>query len=209
MRRGFESDNATLEIVPVPCHEDDMDAKKENSLAHRLLRTRTLLLNGPVGEDMAQEVVTQALILDADSHDPIRVIVTTPGGSVDFGFAIYDILRYVESEVICIGAGFVASMGVPIMLAAKPENRYALPNTRFMMHQPSMSGVAGQAKDIRITAQEIIKTRERINQLIADETGKSIDKIQADSDRDYWMSAEEAVEYGLISKIIRTASDLR
>lgn len=193
----------------MPCPDDELEGKKENPLLNRLLRTRTLLLNGPVGEEMAQEAVTQALVLDAESHDPIRVIVTSPGGSVDFGFAIYDILRYVESEVICIGAGFVASMGVPIMLAAQPKNRYALPNTRFMMHQPSMSGVAGQAKDIRITAQEILKTRERINKLIAEETGKSMERIQNDSDRDYWMSAEEAMEYGLVSKIIRSATDLR
>lgn len=188
---------------------EEKDNKPDSGLLNRLLKTRTILLNGAVDEEMAQEVVTQALVLDAESHDPIRVIVTTPGGSVDFGFAIHDILQYIESEVLCIGAGFVASMGVPIMLSAKSKNRYSLPNTRFMMHQPSMGGVAGQAKDIRITAQEIIKTREHLNALIAEETGKPIEKITADSDRDFWMSADEAREYGLIHKIIRSMNDLK
>ena len=181
----------------------------DGSLINRLLKTRTILLNGAVDDEMAQAVVTQALVLDAESHDPIRVIVTTPGGSVDFGFAIHDILQYVESEVYCIAAGFVASMGVPIMLSAKSKNRLSLPNTRFMMHQPSMGGVAGQAKDIRITAQEIIKTREHLNALIAEETGNSIEKVTADSDRDFWMSAEEAREYGLISKINRSVNEIK
>ena len=188
---------------------EEKENKPDSGLLNRLLKTRTILLNGSVDEEMAQEVVTQALVLDAESHDPIRVIVTTPGGSVDFGFAIHDILQYIESEVLCIGAGFVASMGVPIMLSAKAKNRFSLPNTRFMMHQPSMGGVAGQAKDIRITAQEIIKTREHLNALIAEETGNPIEKITADSDRDYWMSADEACEYGLIHKVIRSTSDLK
>ena len=173
----------------------------------KLLKSRTILINGPIEEDLGERVITQALVLDSDSHDPIRAVVTTPGGMVDVGFAIYDILRYVESKVICIGAGFVASMGVPIMLAAGREDRYALPNTRFMMHQPS-TGAAGVASDIRITAQEILKIRERLNKLISDETGQAIEKVAVDSDRDFWMSAEEAVEYGLVSKIVKNAREI-
>ena len=173
----------------------------------KLLKSRTILINGPIEEDLGERVITQALVLDSDSHDPIRALVATPGGMVDVGFAIYDILRYVESKVICIGAGFVASMGVPIMLAAGREDRYALPNTRFMMHQPS-TGAAGVASDIRITAQEILKIRERLNKLISDETGQAIEKVAVDSDRDFWMSAEEAVEYGLVSKIVKNAREI-
>ena len=173
----------------------------------KLLKSRTILINGPIEEDLGERVITQALVLDSDSHDPIRVLVATPGGMVDVGFAIYDILRYVESKVICIGAGFVASMGVPIMLAAGRVDRYALPNTRFMMHPPR-TGAAGVASDIRITAQEILKIRERLNKLISDETGQAIEKVAVDSDRDFWMSAEEAVQYGLVSKIVKNAREI-
>ena len=189
------------------CPEEEKEERGSGIITAKLLKSRTILINGPIEEDLGERVITQALVLDSDSHDPIRALVATPGGMVDVGFAIYDILRYVESKVICIGAGFVASMGVPIMLAAGREDRYALPNTRFMMHQPS-TGAAGVASDIRITAQEILKIRERLNKLISDETGQAIEKVAVDSDRDFWMSAEEAVEYGLVSKIVKNAREI-
>lgn len=189
------------------CPEEREDVPRKDGVWARLLKTRTILISGPVEEELAERVIAQTLVLDAESHDPIRVIITTPGGMVDIGFAILDILRYVESPIIGIGAGFVASMGVPIMLAAEKQNRYALPNTRFMMHQPS-GGAGGPATDIRITAQEIIKTRERLNRLIAERTGQPLEKVTADNDRDFWMTAEEAESYGLIAKIIRHAGDI-
>jgi ATP-dependent Clp protease protease subunit len=139
----------------MPCPDEEKEEKEERGvgiISAKLLKARTILINGPIEEDLGERVITQALVLDSDSHEPIRVLVTTPGGMVDVGFAIYDILRYVESKVICIGAGFVASMGVPIMLSVPRQDRYTLPNTRFMMHQPS-TGAAGVASDIRITAQ--------------------------------------------------------
>ena len=191
----------------MPCPEEEKEERGAGIITAKLLESRTILINGPIEEDLGERVITQALVLDSDSHDPIRVLVATPGGMVDVGFAIYDILRYVESKVICIGAGFVASMGVPIMLAAGREDRYALPNTRFMMHQPS-TGAAGVASDIRITAREILKIRERLNKLISDETGQAIEKVAVDSDRDFWMSAEEAVQYGLVSKIVKNAREI-
>lgn len=191
----------------MPCREEEKEERGGNIVSAKLLKSRTILISGPIEEELAERVITQAMVLDADSHEPIRVLVSSPGGMVDMGFAIYDVLRYVESKVICIGAGFVASMGVPIMLAATHENRYTLPNTRFMMHQPS-TGAAGVASDIRITAQEILKIRERINKLISDETGQPIEKVAVDSDRDFWMSAEEAVKYGLVSKVVKNAKDI-
>jgi ATP-dependent Clp protease protease subunit len=191
----------------MPCPEEEKEERGAGVISAKLLKARTILINGPIEEDMGERVITQALVLDSDSHDPIKVLVTTPGGMVDVGFAIYDVLRYVQSKVICIGAGFVASMGVPIMLAAGRKDRYTLPNTRFMMHQPS-TGAAGVASDIRITAQEILKIRERINKLISEETGQVIEKVAVDSDRDFWMSAEEAVEYGLVSKIVKNAKEI-
>ncbi len=180
---------------------------KSEGVTNRLLKSRTILIHGAVEEELAERVISQALVLDAESHDPIRVFITSPGGSVDVGFAIYDILRYVESEIVCIGAGFVASMGVPIMLSAKKANRFALPNTRFMIHQPSGGG-GGQATDIRITAQEILKIRERLNRLIAEETGQTVEKVTSDNDRDFWMTADEALNYGLIARVVKSAAEI-
>jgi len=191
----------------MPCPDEEREERGAGVITAKLLKSRTILINGAIDEELGERVITQTLVLDGDSHEPIRVLVTTPGGMVDVGFAIHDILRYVESKIICIGAGFVASMGVPIMLSAAKVNRYTLPNTRFMMHQPS-TGVAGVASDIRITAQEILKIRERLNKLISDETGQPIEKVAIDSDRDFWISAEEAVEYGLVSKIVKSAKEI-
>ena len=188
------------------CPEEQEE--RSPSYLNRLLKTRTILINGSVDEELAERVIGQALILDAESHEPVRVVISSPGGMVDVGFAIHDILRYIESTVTCIGAGFVASMGVPIMFAADKKNRFALPNTRFMMHQPS-GGAGGPATDIRITAQEILKVRERLNRIISEETGQPLEKVATDSDRDFWMSAEEALAYGLISRIIHSAKEVK
>jgi len=180
---------------------------REEGLAGRMLRTRTVLVAGPVDEKLAERVISQLLILNADSHDPIRVLISTQGGHVDSGFAIHDVMRFIESEVVTIGAGWVASIGVPIQLAARKENRYALPNTRFLLHQPH-GGAGGQATDIRIAAEEILRLRERINRLVSHETGQSVEKVSADSDRNFWMSAEQARDYGLVQRIITHANEI-
>lgn len=174
---------------------------RDEGLFARMLRTRTVLIAGPVDEKLAERVIGQLLILNGESHDPIRVVISTQGGHVDSGFAIHDMLRFIESDVITIGAGWVASIGVPIQLAASKSNRYALPNTRFLLHQPH-GGAGGQATDIRIAAEEILRLRERINRLVAAETGQSYEKVSVDSDRNYWMSAEQARDYGLVGRII-------
>lgn len=189
----------------MPCNES---ANTEHPrFLDRLLQMRTILINGAIEEELAERVIGQTLLLDAESHDPIRIFLTTPGGMVDVGFAIHDILRFVASPITIVSAGFVASMGVPILLSVPRDNRLSLPNTRFMMHQPS-GGAGGQATDIRITAQQILKTRERLNQLIATETGQPLEKIANDSDRDYWMAADEALSYGLISRIITHTNEI-
>ena len=176
-------------------------------MAYRLLKTRTILVSGEVEQEMAERIIAELLVLDAASHDPIRMIITSQGGHVDSGFAIHDIMRFIASDIIAIGAGWVASIAVPILFGAKKERRLSLPNTRFLLHQPS-GGAGGQLQDIRIEALELLKIREKINQLIALETGQPIDKVQKDSDRNFWMSAEEALEYGLISKVIQSVNDL-
>lgn len=190
---------------------DEADDKKEaapEALGLKMLQTRTVLVSGGVDDKLAEKTISQLLLLDAENNDPIRVIITSQGGHVDSGFAIHDMLRFIDSPVVTIGAGWVASIAVPILFGATKENRYSLPNTRFLLHQPS-GGAGGQASDIRIEAEEILKVRERLNKLIADETGQSVERVTKDSDRNFWTDAEGALEYGLIGKVISSASELR
>ncbi len=189
-------------------HEEKKDdEKKDEGMGGLILKARTVLVNGEVDQELAQKVISQLIALDADNHDPIKVVICSPGGHVDSGFAIRDIMRFIESPIITIGAGWVASIGVPIFFGAPKESRYSLPGTRYLIHQPS-GGAGGQVSDIRIEAQEILKIRQHLNELIAKETGQSVEKVAKDSDRNFWMNAEEAVEYGLVPKIISSASEI-
>ncbi len=187
--------------------DEESTVAKDTGLAMRMLETRTILVSGQVEEKLADRVITQLLILNGVSHEPIRVIITSQGGHVDSGFAIHDMMKYIESPIITIGAGWVASIGVPILLAGDKGQRYSLPNTRYLLHQPS-GGAGGQASDIRIAAEEILKLRHRINQMIANETGQSIEQVENDSDRNFWMDSEQALKYGLISKIITSSAEV-
>lgn len=188
-------------------NSENEDEKKADGFPELLLKTRTVLINGQVDQELAQKVISQLLILDADSHEPIKAIITSPGGHVDSGFAIMDMMRFIDSPMITIGAGWVASIAVPIFFGAPKEHRYSLPGTRFLIHQPS-GGAGGQASDIRIEAEQIIRIRQRINEMIAAETGQDVEKISRDSERNFWMNAEEAVKYGLVSKVVTHASEI-
>lgn len=187
--------------------EVDPKEGRDESMGLRMLQTRTVLVSGGVDDKLAAKVMAQLLILDADKHDPIRVMITSQGGHVDSGFAIHDMLRFIESPVITIGVGWVASIAVPILFGAPKERRYSLPNTRFLLHQPS-GGAGGQASDIRIEAEEILKVRENLNALIAKETGQSVEKVTRDSDRNYWMGAQQAKEYGLVGEVISSTTEI-
>jgi ATP-dependent Clp protease protease subunit len=188
--------------------EDEKSAGTRLPVLRRLLDSRTILLCGPVTDDLAREVMAQLLVLDATPDPrPIRVFVNSPGGSVDAGFAIYDAMRFVKSPVISICAGLAASAATVILLGAAKGRRYSLPNTRYLIHQPS-TGMQGTASDVAIGAKEILKLREKVNRLLADETGQSYDRVCEDTHRDYWMSAEEAKSYGLIQHIVGTSSEL-
>lgn len=180
---------------------------KDEGMAGLMLKARTVLVTGQVDQELAQKVIAQLLALNAESHDPIRVIVSSPGGHVDSGYAIHDMMNFIESPIITIGAGWVASIAVPIFFGAPKEHRYSLPGTRFLIHQPS-GGAGGQASDIRIEAQEILKIRKRINEMISEETGQTVEKVAKDSERNFWMSAEESVDYGLAAKIITNAAEI-
>lgn len=187
---------------------DDADSQKQSPLAMKLLESRSILLSGPIDSDLAAKVVAQLLILDADdSERPIKVFINSPGGAVDSGFAIYDMMRFVSAPVHTICTGLAASAATVILLGADKGHRYSLPNTRFMLHQPS-SGMQGQASDIEISAREIIRLRRRINELLAEGTGQTVERIFEDLARDYWMPAEDAIEYGLIDKVVSSASEL-
>ncbi|MBX7258688.1 MAG: ATP-dependent Clp protease proteolytic subunit [Candidatus Hydrogenedentes bacterium] len=196
-----------MEFFEEPECDDEKD-KRSDAYSSHLLKTRTILIAGQIDQDVAEKTISQLVVLDAQSNDPIRVIITSQGGHVDSGYAIHDMLRFVNSEVICIGAGWVASIAVPILMGAPlKKNRVALPNCRFLLHQPS-GGAGGQLQDIRIEAQEMLKIRERLYHLIAKETGQTFEKVSKDSDRNYWMSAEEAAKYGIIDRVIGSAKEI-
>lgn len=194
-------------IIALNKDKEEEDEKKQSGAQELLIKSRTIVLAGEVDQDLAEKIISQLIVLDNDSNDPIRMIITSNGGHVDSGYAIHDMMHFVNSPVYSIGAGWVASIAVPILFGAPKENRMALPNTRFLLHQP-MGGAGGHLQDIRIEAQEILKIRDRINKMLSDETGQPVDKIKDDSDRNFWMSAEEALEYGVISRIVDNASDV-
>ncbi|MDY2755623.1 MAG: ATP-dependent Clp protease proteolytic subunit [Candidatus Treponema excrementipullorum] len=178
-----------------------------DALSAKFLKTRQILLSGEVNKALAEKIIRQLLILEADSEEPIYIFIDSPGGDVDAGYAIFDMIRFVKAPVYCIGMGLVASAGALILLAADKSRRLGLPNSHYLIHQP-LSGIKGVATDIEIHAREIEKTRAKLNALIADETGKELAQVEKDTDRDYWMSATEALDYGLISKVISSRNEL-
>ncbi|MDT8299355.1 MAG: ATP-dependent Clp protease proteolytic subunit [Spirochaetaceae bacterium] len=192
-------------------NDDDKDEKNGKDVSEglqvKMLKTRTILLSGGIDKEMAEKLIRQLLLLEADGDDPIKVFIDSPGGDADAGYAVFDMLRFVKPDVITIGMGIVASAAALVHLAAKKENRLSLPNAHFLLHQP-LSGIRGVATEIEIHAKELEKLREKINQLIASETGQDVKKVAVDTDRDYWLSAEEALQYGLISRIISSRIDL-
>ena len=171
-----------------------------------LFEARTLLIFGDITVPLAQTFCSQILALDHTSKKPIRLLINSPGGHVEAGDTIHDMIKFIRSTVHILGTGWVASAGVHIFLAAQRNNRYCLPNTRFMIHQP-LGGIGGPASDIAIEAREILKVRNRINRLIAQETDHALEQVEQDTDRNYWMTAQEAQDYGLVSHIIHCQDD--
>lgn len=188
--------------------EEAAEAVKQfNFLENALLKNRTLTLFGEVTQNVAKRTAEKLLTLAYESDDPIMLYISSPGGHVESGDTIFDMVRYIKPVVRTIGTGWVGSIATHIYLAPDREHRFCLPNTRFLIHQPA-GGMGGDASDIEIHAREILKTRERINGIIATQTGQPLDRVEADTDRDYWMSAEESVKYGIVGKIISTIGDL-
>jgi len=189
---------------------EDSDSKqaKDPPFALDLVRKeRTLFISEEVSPKLTQRIASCLLWLDSISEDPIKLYINTPGGSADDGFAIHDMIRFIKAPVFCVTVGLNASAGTLIVLAAPKERRLATPNARIMIHQPSGGG-RGRTSDLEITADEIVKLRRRANELIAAECGRSVEQVEKDTDRDYWMSAEEAVRYGLIGRVVTTLRDI-
>jgi ATP-dependent Clp protease protease subunit len=172
-----------------------------------LFKGRTVLVFGEIDMRLAERVTAQLLAMAADNDKDIRVIINSPGGHVESGDTIHDVIRFCGPKVKVIGTGWVASAGAHIFLGAAKENRLCLPNTRFLLHQPA-GGVRGQASDIQIEAEEIVKMRDRVNRMISEETGQPYDKVAKDTQRNFWMSAEQAKAYGIVSRIVASAEEV-
>ncbi|MDR1957247.1 MAG: ATP-dependent Clp protease proteolytic subunit [Treponema sp.] len=180
---------------------------EQDPLLNKMLKTRTILLSGDIKKDLAERTIRQLLLLEDMGEEPIRIFIDSPGGDADAGFAIFDMIRFVKPPVWTIGMGLVASAAAIIQLASPRNQRVGLPNSHYLIHQP-LSGIRGVATDIEIHARELDKLREKINLLISAETGAPFSQVEQDTDRDYWMTAEEAVRYGLISRVISRRDEL-
>lgn len=190
-------------------NEKEEKSKPLSDLAmEKLLKSRTIIIAGEINQALAEKVTTQLLILEEMSNDPIKIFINSQGGHVESGDTIHDMIKFVKPKIIMIGTGWVASAGITIYLAADKENRYSLPNTRYMIHQP-LGGFNGQATDIGIEAKEILRVRKRINNIISESTGQPIEKVNKDTDRNYWLSSEEALDYGIVNNIISSHSELK
>ena len=209
-------------VMPNCCRADDNDEDEDveqkekekkpdtslfNSVQQNLFKDRTILVFGEINQKVSQSIVAQLLALSVENDKPIRMIINSPGGHVESADSIHDIIRFIKPKVVAIGSGWVASAGCHIFLAANKSDRLTLPNTRFLIHQP-LGGAGGRAMDIAIEAREIIKMRERLNAVISKETGQPLERVARDTDKNYWMSAEEAKSYGIVDRIVNSHEEI-
>ena len=187
--------------------QEEKNEKSSASVAEKLFNARKVLICEEINQKMAKRVMAEMLALAEASNDPIHLFVNSQGGHVEAGDSIHDIITYIEPVVKVIGTGYVASAGTHIFLAAEKSDRYCLPNTRFLIHQPS-GGAGGSASDIAIQAEQIVKMRERLAMVISSRTGTDIDRVRHDIERDKWMDTDEAIEYGLVSHVISNSSQI-
>ena len=176
-------------------------------VAERLLRARTIIISGEITQRLASAVSSQLLALAAEAETEITVFINSQGGHVEAGDTIHDLLRFIRPRIRMIGTGWVASAGALIYVAAPREQRFCLPNTRFLLHQPA-GGAGGTASDIDIEAREILRMRDRLNRIFARETGQPLERIEEDTHRNFWLGAEAALRYGLVGRIIEHSTDL-
>ncbi|OKL42871.1 ATP-dependent Clp protease proteolytic subunit [Pseudovibrio exalbescens] len=186
---------------------DKTKSEKSIQVDKHLFDARTVLITGQITQELAQDVCSRLLALAQVSNDPITVIVSSPGGHVESGDMIHDTIRFIGPEVRILGMGWVASAGALIYVSVPKERRFCTPNTRFLLHQPS-GGAGGMATDIEIQAKEILRMRDRLNKIFSEATGQPIERIEKDTDRDYWMSPDEGIEYGLVGKVVNHSSEV-
>lgn len=187
--------------------EEGAKKKIEDPITERFLKTRTILLTGEIDKDLSEKVIRHLLLLESFSDEPITILVDSPGGDVYAGFSIFDMIRFVKAPVRIVGMGLVASAAALILLSVPKERRFGLPNSSYLIHQP-LSGIQGVATEIEIHARELEKTKQRLNEIIAQATGQSLERVSKDTDRDYWMNCSEAASYGLISGTISKREEL-
>lgn len=183
-------------------NDEKKEAKPLDAETDVLLKTRTILLSGEINKDTADSTIKKLLLLEADnSNEPIWLYINSPGGEVDSGFAIYDMIRFVKPEVKILGIGLIASAAALIFVSVPFERRFALPHSSYLIHQP-LASMKGVASDVEIYADKLNRIKKEINKVIADATGKTEDEVALHTDRDYWLTADEAIKYGLVSKIL-------
>lgn len=193
--------------MPQDNDKESKPAATSGFLDEKLFKSRAITIFGEINDKLARSVTERLLALAAESDEPITIYISSPGGHVESGDVVYDMIKFIKPTVKVIGTGWVASAATTIYLAAAKENRFSLPNTRFLVHQPS-GGSMGDATDIKIQAEQIVKMRARINKLIADETGQPLERVAKDTDRDHWMTVEEAIDYGIVSKVVRSITEI-
>ena len=202
----------TKSLYNSPLFDDEEDEKKQKApeqFSEKFLKTRQIILTGEINKELADSIVRQLLILDSeDEKSPIYMYIDSPGGDVDAGFAIFDMIRFINAPVYLIGMGLIASAATLVLLAVDKEFRIGLPNSRYLIHQP-LGGMRGVATDIEIYAKDMEKIRAKLNKLISEQTGTSLEQVTKDTERDFWLDSDEAVKYGLISKIIAKKSELK
>lgn len=181
----------------------------ESGAVDRLyFKSRMVIVAGAINDKLAQRTVAHLLALAEESDDPINMLISSPGGHVESGDMIHDVIRFIRPRVRTIGSGWVASAGALIFVGAEKADRYCLPNTRFLIHQPS-GGIGGTSTDMMIQAEQVRQMRDRLNQIFADATGQSIERIEADTQRDFWLNTQEALDYGLLGQVIRSVDELK
>ena len=202
----------TKSLYNSPLFDDEEDEKKQKApeqFSEKFLKTRQIILTGEINKELADSIVRQLLILDSeDEKSPIYMYIDSPGGDVDAGFAIFDMIRFINAPVYLIGMGLIASAATLVLLAVDKEFRIGLPNSRYLIHQP-LGGMRGVATDIEIYAKDMEKIRAKLNSLIAEQTGTSLEQVTKDTERDFWLDSDQAVKYGRISKIIAKKSELK
>ncbi|MBC9246247.1 ATP-dependent Clp protease proteolytic subunit [Paracoccus sp. 11-3] len=193
-----------------PQQDDDkgLGLPEGDKIGKLYFKSRTVIVAGGITDKLAQRTVAHLLALAEESDDPINMLISSPGGHVESGDMIHDVIKFIRPTVRTIGSGWVASAGALIFVGAKRENRFCLPNTRFLIHQPS-GGIGGTTSDMMIQAEQIRQMRDRLNQIFADATGQPVEKIEKDTQRDLWLNTKEALDYGLLNKVIQSVDDLK